>query len=120
MKRDGGTCVKSQSLRIQNVDIALKNTCTFERTARIHLSFPPQMHTKYHLLKKGHIRKSRGILRGCWESPLCSHNSNSDMKRATQNIVEVYQIAVSRVKLTSPAARKCISVEAFKERSLSV
>lgn len=57
MKRDGGTYVKSQSLRIQNVDIALKNTCTFERTARTHLSFPPQMHTKYHLLKKGSYKE---------------------------------------------------------------
>lgn len=117
--RETGTCTKSQSLRIQCVDTALKNTCTFVRTAKTHLSFLPQMHTKYQLLKKGHITKSLGILRVCWESPLCSHHSNFDMKGDIQNIVGINQIAGFRVKLTSPAVRKCISVGALKEWSPS-
>lgn len=40
------------------------------------------------------------------ESPFNLSNANSDMKGTTRNTMEAYQTALSRVKLTGPAAKQ--------------
>lgn len=59
------------------------------------------MQTKYTLLQ--------GYSKSLLEFPIMlSHIANVDVKGVTQNTVEVWQTALSGVKLTSPAARKRI------------
>lgn len=84
----------------------------------MYLLFPLQMYNKNTLLE----RTPKGVLglKSLWDSHLCSHNVNSNMKGAAQNRVEVDQSTLSRVKLTSSAARISITIEALKDGSLSL